>query len=163
MTKQDQIGHRGEALFAVMVTRRCAGRTWFFEVMLGEKYPTIDFKVDLLAPTVEKAYRFVQVKATDKGYSGAGAGRKLNVKVSKKDVQQLRRIPAPAYVVGVDVTRPMGQAFIVAIDKNVTEGINGLPTRYPLDCRALKKLWAEVDTYWKARDMLMAKSVFSVS
>ncbi len=162
MTKQDQIGHRGENLFTVMITRRCENRMWFFEVMLGEKYPTIDFHVDLLEPTTEKAYCFVQVKATAKGYSGMGAGRKLNVRVSKKDVQRLRKIPAPTYVVGIDVTPAMGQGYIIAIDRNVTTAVTGLPTRHPLDCRAIKKLWKEVDAYWKARDMLMAKSMFSL-
>jgi hypothetical protein len=162
MTRQDQIGHRGENLFAVMITKQCLGRAWFFEVKLGEKYPTIDFHVDLLEPTVEKAYCFVQVKATDKGYSGTGVDRKINVRVSKKDVQKLRKMPAPTYVVGIDVSKPMGQGYIMAIDRLVTKGINGLPTKYPLDCRALKTLWNEVDTYWKAKDMLMAKSAFSV-
>ena len=162
MTPQDQIGHRGEALFAVMVTRQCEGRAWFFEVMLGEKYPTVDFHVDLLKPSIEKAYCFVQVKATNQGYLGTGVTRKLNVKITKSDVLKLRKVPAPTYIVGIDTTKPMGQGFIMAIDRSVTKGINGLPTKYPFDCRALKKLWAEVDDYWKARNMLMAKSVFSI-
>ena len=129
---------------------------------LGEKYPTIDFHVDLLDPTAEKAHCYVQVKATEQGFEGEGPARKLKVRVPKADVIKLRRFPAPTYVVGIDVTKELGEAYVMAIDRNVAGAINGLPAKHRLDCRALRKLWQEVDTYWKAKDMLMAQSAFGV-
>ena len=101
MTK-DQIGKRGESLFTAMITRPCHNRMWFIDTFMGEKYPTIDFYVNLIDSTVERAFLYVQVRATNNGYSGNGATRKLNVKVTKRDIQRLKRIPGPTYVVGID-------------------------------------------------------------
>jgi len=65
------------------------------------------------------------VKATNKGYFGAGATRKLNVRVTKRDIQRLKRIPGPMYVVGIDVIDPYGKGYIIAIDKSTTGTLNG--------------------------------------
>jgi hypothetical protein len=159
---QDQIGHRGETLFRVMITRKCRGRRWFYDVIFPEKYPTIDFHVELLQPRSEKAHCYVQVKATEQGLGGDGPDRMLKVRVSRADVKRLRRMPAPTYVVGIDVTKELGEAYIMAIDKSLAGAINGLPARHRFDCRALRKLWLEVDAYWKAKNMLMAQSTFSI-
>lgn len=161
MTK-DQIGKRGESLFTAMITRPCYNRMWFIDTFMGAKYPTIDFYVDLIDPTVERPFLYVQVKATNKGYFGPGAARKLNIKVTKRDIQRLKRIPGPTYVVGIDVVEPYGKGYIIAIDKSITGAINGLPTKNRLDCTTIQKLWNEVDTYWKAKDMLMRASTFSL-
>ena len=162
-TEQEQVGHRGENVFRVIITRKCGGRRWFSEVMLGEKYPTVDFHVDLLSPTAAKAYCFVQVKATDRGFDGAGPDRRLRVRVTKTDVSRLRRVPAPTYVVGIDVTTDRGAAYIMAIDRGTTQAVNGLRTTHRLDSHAIRRLWREVDAYWVARDMLLARSAFSVA
>jgi len=55
MTK-DQIGKRGESLFTAMITRPCYNRMWFMDTFMGDKYPTIDFYVDLIDPTAERAF-----------------------------------------------------------------------------------------------------------
>jgi hypothetical protein len=100
----DHIGHRGENIFRALITRFCYGRFYFHEVFLGEKHATTDFKVELINPTSAGAWFYVQVKSTTKGYTGAGDGRLLNVKVTKNEIEKLKKAPGPAYVVGIDST-----------------------------------------------------------
>jgi len=158
MNIQDYVGKRGERIFSVLITRWCDGTPWFDDVFLGEKQPTKDFIVNLIEPTSGDACFYVQVKATRRGYVGTGADRKLIVRVSKKDVQKLRKAPGPAFVVGIDIDAERG--FIVSINDSTKGGLNGISVRHPLNCHTIKKLWKEVDDYWKGRQMLMKQSSF---
>lgn len=158
MPDQDWIGHRGENLFRVMITKICDNKMWFHEVMLGEKYPTVDFHLDLLPSVIAKSYCFIQVKATAHGYTGTGDAEKLNVQVTREDLERLKGIPAPTYVVGIDVMGEKG--FLFPIKKDSPPSINGIPTKYPIDCTTIKQLWQEVNGNWKAKKMLSSKSIF---
>ena len=101
----------------------------------------------------------MRVKSTTSRYLGEGIARKLNVRVAKKDVAKLRNQPAPTFVVGIDIDKPLG--FILAITETTAGGISGIPTRHALNCRSLRRLWREVDDYWKARRILALRSSFS--
>jgi hypothetical protein len=160
MNIKDHIGERGEILFAALITKWCDGEPWFHLVFQGEKAETKDFAVELIEPTTIAAVFYVQVKATRKGYTGKGANRKLNVKVSKKDVNKLKRSAGPAYVVGIDIEKECG--FLLPITEDTTGPISGIPTRHPIECSLIKDLWAEVDDFWKHRDMLPKTSRFSI-
>ncbi len=105
------------------------------------------------------AYFFVQVKATKNGYTGTGPDEKLKVKVTKADIAKLKKVPAPTYVVGIDIVKECG--FIVAITDETTASLSGITTKFRINCRVIKALWSEVDTYWRARKMLAATSTFS--
>lgn len=100
----------------------------------------------------------MQVKATTTGYRGKGRKKKLKVKVDKEDVEKLKTIPGPAFVVGIDIEKEMG--YILGItDKS--KSISGIPVANKLDCQALKKLWDEVNNYWAAKNMTPTSSKFS--
>ena len=159
MKLQDYIGKRGERIFSVLITRWCGGGPWFDDVHLGEKYEAKDFLVNLIEPDTGDACFYVQVKATTTGYTGAGANRKLNVQVTKEDVEKLKKVPAPAYVVGIDIDKECG--FIIGITQASTGGLSGISTRHRLNCRTIKALWNEVNEYWRARKMLTRSSRFS--
>ncbi len=159
MNLGDIIGRRGESIFTVLITRWCGGRAWFTDTFLGDKHQTTDFLVELIEPTTGHAHFYVQVKSTRGRYSGEGAGRKLDVGVSAEDVERLKQIHAPTYVVGIDVEIVRG--YIIAITQESSGVISGIPVRHPLNCRTLKALWKEVDEYWKARSVLAQRSKFS--
>jgi hypothetical protein len=156
---KDSIGRREESIFTVLITRWCDRRPWFIESFLGEKHEATDFLVELIEPTAGHAYLYVPVKATGNHYAGSGASRKLAVAVTAEDVEKLKQIRAPAYVVGIDIDRVCG--YITAITEASSGGINGIPVRHSLNCRTLKVLWREVDDYWKARSVLARKSKFA--
>lgn len=161
MDMTDYLGRRGETIFSLLVGKFCGagGTIPLFEArFLGEKAETIDFLVSLVEPTHPGACLFVQVKSTLTGYNGVGKDRKLKVRVSKSEVEKLRKLVVPTYVVGIDVVKERG--YITAITQATTGGINGLPTRYPLNCRSLRALWKEVDACWTARPTALIASIF---
>jgi hypothetical protein len=156
---KDFIGKRGESIFTVLITKRCDGRPWFTYTFLGDKHDTTDFMVELIKPTAGHAQFYVQVKSTGSYYKGRGANRQLDVTVSKKDVENLKQIHAPVYVVGIDIDRVCG--YIVAVTQASVGGIHGIPVRHSLNCRTLRGLWKEVDNYWKTKTILAQESRFS--
>ena len=159
MNLNDLKGERGENIFTVLITKWCSGHPFFTDSFLGEKHETTDFLVELINPTCGHGHFYVQVKATTANYSGTGPSRKLDVQVTKDDVEKLKQIHAPCYVVGVDIENVRG--YITAITQQNIVGISGILTRNSLTCANLKKLWKEVDDYWTAKSMLSASSKFS--
>lgn len=101
----------------------------------------------------------MQVKATQANYSGVGRSRKLDVNVKRDDVEKLKQIHVPCYVVGIDVENVRG--YIASITQQNSAGISGISTRNSLTCRNLRLLWKEVDDYWTAKSMLAASSRFT--
>jgi hypothetical protein len=158
MAIRDHIGHRGENIFRVLITRFCYARFYFREVFLGEKHETTDFAVELIDPSCAGACFYVQVKSTMRGYTGDGGDKLLNVSLRKRDINKLRRVPGPAFLVGIDVREERG--YIRAITASTDGAISGLTTRHPLNCRTIRALWEEVDSYWIARTMLQPGSHF---
>jgi hypothetical protein len=159
MNLKDYMGRRGENIFTVLITKWCNGKPLFTDNFLGEKHETTDFLVELINPTCGHGHFYVQVKATTANYSGTGTGRKLDVQVTKDDVEKLKQIHAPCYIVGVDIENVRG--YIASITQQNTVGLSGISIRNSLTCPNLKRLWKEVDTYWTAKTMLAATSIFS--
>ncbi len=159
MNPKDYIGKRGENIFRVLITEFCDGMPLFDDAFLGEKHEATDSLVELINPTSGHAYFFAQIKSTTSRYTGLGAARKLDVRVTKRDVEKLKKVPAPIYVFGIDIEKQRG--YIMAITRRTTGGISGIPTKNSLSCRSLKMLWKEVDDYWTAKRMLVQDSVFT--
>jgi hypothetical protein len=159
MNLKDYIGKRGENIFTVLITKWCDGKPLFSDNFLGEKHEGTDFVVELVNPTSGHAQFYVSVRATAAKYTGKGQKRKVSVEVTPLEVQKLKQIHAPTYVVGIDIENVRG--FIIAITQSSTGGIYGIPTRFSLNCRTLKALWKEADDYWTAKSMLAVSSKFS--
>lgn len=160
MGQRDEIGMRGEALFTAAIMRFC-GRTrpYFVPHFLGDKFQTLDFIVELVDAEQGTPYLFVQVKTTTQGYTAEKGPRRLRIRLEAEDVTRMREYPAPTYLAGVDLNDE--RIFILSIEEITTTSVSGLPTTFPLDCGNLKRLWDEVNAFWKARDMRMMSSVFS--
>ena len=102
----DQIGDLGELLAAIALSRPVLGRykrPLFKPTHLGGKYPAADFLVDVLTSDHHFAgFFFVQVKSTRK--AGGPRRSRLPVTVGREKLNPLARLPAPAYLIGVDLT-----------------------------------------------------------
>jgi hypothetical protein len=157
---RDLIGERGEALFRVAITRWCGGRQWLRAVFLGEKEEGLDFEVVLIDSTVFRAVCYVQVKATAKAgrYSGTGNSRRLMVRLPNADAKKLGTMKLPAYVVGIDVIS--GAAYIRHVPAGAKKGFQGISCRRPLNCRAIRRLWQEVENFWNSRPKGLDSSTF---
>jgi len=163
MPKSDDIGDRGESIFQVRITNYVLGGDPLFRpVVLGAKYPTLDFFVELLGlPSGQVAYFFAQVKATSRGYTRRPPER-LKVSVSQGDIDRMLSYPGPTYVVGIDQTPDRERAFIAAVSGPSMSGIQGLTTRYPLNPANLRTLWEEVAIYWSDNRAPFTKSAFTI-
>jgi hypothetical protein len=157
MAIRDDIGSRGEAICFVLLTQFCGRpRPYFRPHFLGEKFPTLDYMVELVDGDHQSGFFFIQVRATREGYTGKG---RLKVKVSKDDLNRMAEYPAPVYVIGIDEVGEAG--FLLSAHESSRTTLSSMPTDYPLNCENLKRLWEEVKSYWDHRDMRLEESYFS--
>jgi hypothetical protein len=155
MISSDDIGERGQWLFALLITELCGRDTPSFRPrFLGEKFPTFDCIVELADHPAY--YFFVQVKATSQGYTRDPI--RLKIQVSQEDVDRMVACPAPTYVVGVDATTK-GLGFLLSVNEPRPQ-VAGLTREFRIECATLKGLYDEVYTYWSARDMTLPGSRF---
>jgi hypothetical protein len=159
MRSADEIGDCGESIFRVRITQPCGTQpaALFRAICLGEKKATIDFMVELVGLPNRVPYCFIQVKATAKGVSPSS--NILKVSVKKRDIDRMVSYPCPTYIAGIDEKNE--KAYIISANETVAKDLATIPIRYPLDAANLAKLWAEVDGYWRKRNMTLKKSVFS--
>jgi hypothetical protein len=161
MATANNIGERGEAIFIVLITDFCGrDRPYFRPHFLGEKFATLDYLVELVDPTAGAPFFFVQVKTTGKGYKTVKGQHCLKVSVSRRDVGRMVAYPAPTYVVGIDEENV--RDYIASANEPTGKGMSALPTKFPLDCCNLPRLWQEVQSYWACRDMILKASIFHI-
>src|SRR5215217_1584522 len=115
MNKRDRIGARGEHISYLKLTEPCPNRPegFFKPVFLGEKFETLDFMVELLDVGEHACYFFLQVRSTREGYTVKD--RRLKIKVSAKEMQQLVRYQAPTYLLSENETAE--KAFIISVNE----------------------------------------------
>jgi len=158
LTLQDAIGLRGESIFSAALTKLYGRAEPLFNPrFLGEKYPSVDYIVELNTPSAPIiSYFFVQVKTTRAGYTKQG--HRLKVKMLDKDVTRLIALPAPTYVVGVDEVNEA--TYIVSANGRYTRGLSSLSTRFPLNQSNQELLFQEVSRFWNRFDPWQLDSLF---
>lgn len=141
------IGDRGELIFELAITYYAQFQKPLFRPgFLGEKWPTVDYYIELLDVPDAQPFFFVQVK-TSTSPIRAGAN-KLKVSVEMTDCERLYRIPAPTYIVGVHETT--GKAYILSLHDKPIKGIYSIPLKHELTPDNLKILHNEVRDFWKS-------------
>lgn len=156
---RDAIGARGEAIVENLLTRRYRRSAPLFRPQfLGEKYPTIDFFVELVdAGGTQTPFFLAQAKTTSTGYN---AQRRLRVQVPRNKMSGLVKYPAPTYVVGVDEVDE--RAFIMAAVLGGAAYFSSFPVTYPLgEERILMILFEEVQTFWQSSATAFTGSRFT--
>jgi len=142
---RDALGDRGEAIFRVLITEFDAQAGPIFRpYFLGEKWPIVDFIVEVLGAGASIPYFFVQVKTTRAGYTQKE--RRLKVGVSGDDIRLLASYPAPTYVVGVDEVNRDG--FLVSANGENLRSLSSLSTQFAINAATRRLLWEEVRGYW---------------
>ncbi len=155
----DDIGSRGEAIFAVLVSNFCdRSRPYFRPRYLGEKAEAVDFLVELLDVEGTIPFCFVQVKTTRQGHTKRQP-RRLKVGLTEEEVRRLVCFPAPTYFVGIDEVNEDG--FILAVLSSAVGAIPSLLTQFPLTRDTLRIWWEEVQQFWKGRNTTRNHSAFT--
>ena len=148
----DALGERGEDLFKVIMTHYDTvggvSQARFRPCFLGDKWPLVDFFVEVVGAGAETPFFLAQVKATRSGYTSTG---RLKIEVSASDIQRLAAYPAPTYIIGIDETRTTdleNAGFILSANGETRRGIGSLITSYPINADNRALLWQEVRDYW---------------
>ena len=156
---RDVVGYRGEKLVELRLTDYSEfERPLFRPGFLGDKWPAIDFYVELNSVRGRRPYFFDQVKSTSSSLTPGSTH--LSISSRKMDIERLLRIPGPTYIFGVH--EPSKRVFVRSIHVGVpVQAITRIPLSYELTSTNLEVLHREVRDFWSANDHKPAASVFS--
>lgn len=156
---RDVVGFRGEKLVELCLTNYSEfDQPLFRPGFLGDKWPGIDFYVELNAVRGKRPYFFAQVKSTSSPLEAEATH--LNISSRKKDIEQLLRIPGPTYIWGVH--EPSRRVFVRSIHAGIpARAVTRIPLAHELTSTNLEVLHREVREFWSANDHKPAASVFS--
>jgi hypothetical protein len=143
-TLSNVIGDRGERIFELAITDYEQFRYPLFKpAFLGEKWPNIDYYVELLGVRNASPFFLAQVKST----AGDIAGESLSIQAPKVKCVNPYRIPGPTYLVGVH--EPTSRAFIMSLHTTPQHGVYNIPLRFELHPDNLQLLHQEVADFWR--------------
>jgi hypothetical protein len=141
------VGARGERIFELAITDFSQFRYPLFRpAFLGDKWPTIDYYVELCGVANSSPYFLAQVKATQAAIQANA--QMLDIKVEISKCERLFRLPGPTYLIGVH--EPTSKAYVLSVHTKPVRGIYHIPLAYELTPPNLKLLYEEVRDYWKA-------------
>lgn len=154
----DVTGFRGEAFLELCLTDyRNFRKPLFQPSFLGDKWPTIDFYVELRNVRKRTPYFFAQAKTTKSHLSTRSTN--LAIATKKRDIERLLRIPGPTYIFGIH--EPSGRVFVRSVHLgSPARAITRIPLSYELTSDTLKVLYDEVQMFWKTTNHKPASSVF---
>jgi hypothetical protein len=108
------VGYRGEEIVELCLTNyESFPEPLFRPGFLGDKWPSIDFYVELRRVPGTTPYFFGQAKATASRLLKSSSSLRISTK--RQDVQRLLRIPGPTYIFGVH--EPSERVFIRSVHR----------------------------------------------
>lgn len=154
---RDVTGRRGEDIADLCLTEYLAfGKPLFHTTSLGDKFPSIDFYVELDGVPGKSPYFLAQVKAT----ASALTATCLNISTKKRDIDRLLRIPGPTYLLGVH--EPTKKTFVRSVHTGIpVKAITRIPLLYELTIANLQTLHSEVRDYWATTGHKPTSSAFA--
>ena len=156
---QDVTGFRGEKIVELCLTDYSAfARPLFRPGFLGDKWPAIDFYVELNGVRARRPYFFVQSKATTSRLTTLSTSVKISS--TRDDIARLLQIPGPTYILGVH--EPTRRVFVRSVHTGVKiRAITRIQLAHELTSYNLQRLYDEVRDYWCSAGHKPANSVFA--
>ena len=156
---QDVTGFRGEKIVELCLTDYSAfPRPLFRPGFLGDKWPAVDFYVELNDVRGRRPYFLIQSKAT----TAALTARSTSLAISSRrvDVARLLQIPGPTYILGVH--EPPRRVFAKSVHTGVAvRAITRIQLTHELTSTNLRRLYDEVRAYWRSATHKPTTSVFA--
>jgi hypothetical protein len=154
----DVTGFRGERIVELCLTDyKSFPKPLFRPGFLGDKWPGIDFYVELAAAQGKRFYFFAQAKATTSALTAHS--RSLAISTKRQDIEQLLRIPGPTYILGVH--EPSSRVFVRSVHQGTPpKAITRIPVAYELTVANLQALRDEVQRYWATVEQKPSSSIF---
>jgi hypothetical protein len=152
----DVIGKRGESIVELCLTDYVHFPEPLFSLThLGDKWPAVDYYVELTTVRGKRPFFFVQAKSTAR----SKPAKTLRISSTKTDIARLLEIPAPTYILGVH--EPSRQVYIRSVHDGVAvKAITSIPVSHELTSHNLRRLHDEVVRFWKSRRHKPKNSVF---
>lgn len=149
-------GFRGEKILELCLTDyKEFAEPLFRPGFLGDKWPSIDFYVELQAVSKRKPYFFAQAKATT-----AKLSQNVSISAKKKDIERLLQIPGPTYLFGIH--EPSGRVFVRSVHAGTpVKAITRIPLSHELTRKKLRTLHDEVREFWANDDYKPKFSIFA--
>jgi hypothetical protein len=119
------LGDHGQSIAMLRLTDLESGAPLFRPHILGDKWPFVDFLVQLEGVGRHVACFFAQVKTTTRGFNDRG---RLRVSMSKKQVVGMSGYSIPTYVIGVD---ERGEDAYIAALRSRASGFSSMTARHP--------------------------------
>jgi len=156
---RDVTGYRGEKILELCLTDYASFQQPLFRPgFLGDKWPAIDFYVELTSVPGKRPYFFGQVKATTSKLTAQS--KTLCISTKKEDIEHLLQVPGPTYIFGVH--EPSKKVYVRSVHFGVPiKAIKNIPLAYELNSVTLQKLHDEVRDYWASTDHKPTSSVFA--
>jgi hypothetical protein len=150
-------GFRGEKIVELCLTDYQAFQKLLFRPgFLGDKWPAVDFYVELREVPGKRLYFFIQTKATASKLTPPS--KNLSISTKKQDIEHLLQIPGPTYLFGVH--EPSKRVFVRSVHTGIpVKAITRIPLTHELTSSNLQKLHHEVCHYWSTT---LHKPTFSV-
>jgi len=143
MSTANQIGKRGESIFAAKISKGFHLSAEF----LGDKFETIDFLVSLNNTPGLKAFCMISVKTTLA--ANPYHNNRLRIQVPRLKLDALKEYKIPTYLVGIDLKREMG--YIVSTGSIHTHTVASVSMKHSItDSRVIRRLWREVNDFWNS-------------
>lgn len=156
---RDVTGYRGEKIVELCLTDYTAfAKPLFRPGFLGDKWPAIDFYVELTSVPGKRIYFFGQAKATTSKLTASS--RMLRISTKKEDIERLLQIPGPTYILGVH--EPSKRVFVRSVHTGVPiKAIKSIPLAHELNSTTLQTLHDEVCNYWTTNNHKPSTSAFA--
>jgi hypothetical protein len=137
------IGKLGEAWLVKGLLKPIKDKGFLFDLQfLGDKYPLVDYIVDLHAIGNEKMFFFASVKHTTKGKYK----RLPKINIDKEELKGIRKYVIPVYIFAID-SKNDKIYFVSGNGIDATKDMNGFPMKHLLTGDTLVKIWDEVKQY----------------
>jgi len=154
----NQIGDLGESMFETDLRRHLQSHGFLFRPRhLGEKWPLVDYLVELQGVDGMNPFFLVQVKATNNGYS-ADRSRLKTTSISESYIQRMASSLVPVYVAGVDTQND--SIYLLAITGNTIRALPSCPTDHLLNKQRKLDLYDEVLAFWREQSPVAFSSSF---
>jgi len=156
---RDVTGYRGEKILELCLTDYVAfPKPLFRPGFLGDKWPAIDFYVELTSVPGKRLYFFGQAKATTSTLTPYS--RKLRISTKKEDIERLLQIPGPTYIFGVH--EPSKRVCVCSVHAGIPiRAITSIPLTHELNSTTLQTLHDEVRDFWAKNQHKPSTSAFA--
>jgi hypothetical protein len=155
---RDVIGSRGEHKLVLCLTNYEPYRRPLFRAgFLGDKWPVIDFYVELLGSKKNKPFFLAQAKSTARHLNRNA--RHIRISSKKTDIRGLIKMPGPTYMFAIH--EPTGRVFVQSVHSGTpVRAITMIDVANELTPLRLRDLHNEVKVFWNSNKFKPTTSLF---